>query len=239
VLLDNPLQKPLTVTPWHDELQTPGMSFLQRCPGSPAAPVDGVDGVDGLGGVVVGAAPKQQTLSEPPLHAPVTIEDGALHEDGVPQTPSLPFLQGCPGSPATPLGAGVGGGGVGARVGDGRVGAGVGTFKQQTLSEPPLHAPVTIEDGALHEDGVPQMPSLPFLQGSPGSPIIPNWSSSSTVADVFEFQTAASALRRRRSPASTFEPGLTYNNRAAGTLGQLAVFERAVEIVLKASAVVL
>ena len=236
MLLDNPLQKPLTVTPWHDELQTPGMSFLQRCPGSPAAPVDGVDGVDGLGGVVVGAAPKQQTLSEPPLHAPVTVEDGALHEDGVPQTPSLPSLQRCPGSPATPVGAGVGGGGVGARVGGGGGRAGGAAFKQQTLSDPPLQAPVTVE--VLHDEGLPQTPSLPFLHGWPGSPVIPTWSSP-PAPDVCEFQTAASALRRRRSPASTFEPGLTYNNRAAGTLGQLAVFERAVEIVLKASAVVL
>jgi len=67
-LLDNPVQKPLTVTPEHDEPQTPGMLSLQRCPGSPAFPVDGVDGVVGLGGVVgAGAAPKQQTLSERPL----------------------------------------------------------------------------------------------------------------------------------------------------------------------------
>jgi hypothetical protein len=101
MLLDNPLQKPLTVTPEHDEPQTPGMPFLQRCPGSPATPVDGVDGAGGLGGVGVGAAPKQQTLSEPPLHAPVTVE--VLHDEGLPQTPSFPFLQGCPGSPATPV----------------------------------------------------------------------------------------------------------------------------------------
>jgi len=148
--------------------------------------------------------------------------------------PTLPFLQGCPASPTTPLGAGVGGGGVGAVV---TTGAGVGGFKQQTLSGPPLHWPLTVE--VLHSEGLPQMPGVSFLQIWSGSPVIPCWSSPSTPASVFEFQTAASALRRRSSPAATSVPGLKYNNRAAGTLGQLAVFERAVEIVLKASFVVL
>ena len=147
--------------------------------------------------------------------------------------PTLPFLQGCPASPTTPLGAG----GVGAVF---TTGAGVGGFKQQTLSGPPLHWPLTVE--VLHSEGLPQMPGVSFLQIWPGSPVIPSWSSlpSAPLSPVvFEFQTAASALRRWSSPAVTFEPGLMYNNRAAGTLGQLAVFERAVEIVLKASFVVL
>ncbi len=176
-----PLQNPLTVTPLHDEPQTPGMPSLQACPESPAGPVDGLEGVVGAGP----GAFKQQTLSERPLHAPVTVL--VLHEFGLPQTPSWPFLQGSPGSPTTPLGAGVGGSGFG---------AGVASFKQQTLSGPPLQWPLTVD--VLHEDGLPQMPSWPFLQISPGSPVIPCWSlppSDPLSSSDFtaELQTAASA----------------------------------------------
>jgi hypothetical protein len=109
------------------------------------AGVAGVAGVGALGGVGAGgggdgAAVKQQTLLEPPLQAPVTVE--VLQDEGVPQMPALPLKHGIPASP--------------------------GTFKQQTLLEPPLQAPVTVE--VLHEEGVPQMPTLPFKQGCPASP---------------------------------------------------------------------
>jgi len=125
------------------------MRKRSRCPWAPPGEKrandddpDGVAGVAGVagwrvgaGGVGVGAAVKQQTLSEPPLHAPVTVE--VLQEEGVPQVPALPFKHGIPVSP--------------------------GPFKQQTLLEPPLHAPVTVE--VLQEEGVPQMPALPLRQG--------------------------------------------------------------------------
>ena len=81
------------------------MRKRSRCPWTPPGEKrandddpDGVAGVGagglgvGAGGVGVGAAVKQQTLSEPPLHAPVTVE--VLQEEGVPQMPALPLRQG-------------------------------------------------------------------------------------------------------------------------------------------------